>query len=115
MPNQKDPAHKPDTKTATQRTALVLGGTGRTGALVARQLAERGLNVRTASRRGANVAFDWDDTSTYARTLEGCDRVYLVSPVMRIKFADQVADFLDLAAGAGVRHVTYLSAYGSDR
>jgi uncharacterized protein YbjT (DUF2867 family) len=34
---------------------------------------------------------------------------------MRITFAGLVSDFLDLAAGAGVRHVTYLSAYGSDR
>jgi hypothetical protein len=69
MPDQKNAAHKPNTKTATQRTALVLGGTGRTGALVARQLSERGLDVRTASRHGANVAFDWDDPGTYARPL----------------------------------------------
>jgi uncharacterized protein YbjT (DUF2867 family) len=115
MPNQKDPVYKPAPKTATQRTALVLGGTGRTGAFVARRLAERGLNVRTASRRGANVAFDWDDPSTYAQTLKGVDRAYLVAPVMRIKFADRFADFLDLAAEAGVHHVTYLSTYGSDR
>ncbi len=115
MPEQKNAAHKPDTKAATQRTALVLGGTGRTGALVARQLTERGLDVRTASRRGANVAFDWDDPGTYAETLNGVDRVYLVTPVGRIKFVDQVANFLDLAAGAGIRHVTYLSTYASDR
>jgi uncharacterized protein YbjT (DUF2867 family) len=115
MPDQKSAAYKPYTTTGTQRTALVLGGTGRTGALVARQLAERGLDVRTGSRRGANVVFDWDDPGTYAQALNGVDRVYLVTPVGRIKFVDQVANFLDLAAGAGVRHVTYLSTYGSDR
>src|SRR5216684_675319 len=37
------------------------------------------------------------------------------SPVMRVKYAGMVSDFLDLAAGAGVRHVTYLSTYGSDQ
>jgi len=101
--------------TASRRTALVLGGTGRTGALVARKLIARGLDVRTASRRGADVAFDWDEPATYAPALNGVDRVYLVTPTMRIKFARQVADFLDLAAAKGVRHVTYLSTYGSDR
>ncbi|TJW10535.1 MAG: NmrA family protein [Mesorhizobium sp.] len=101
--------------TASQRTALVLGGTGRTGALVAQKLIERGLNARTASRRGADVVFDWDDKTTYAPALDGVDRVYLVTPIMRIKFARQTAEFLDLAAVAGVRHVTYLSTYRSDQ
>ena len=101
--------------TASRRTALVLGGTGRTGALVARKLVERGLIARTASRRGADVAFDWDEPATYVPALNGVDRIYLVTPTMRIKFARQVANFLDLAAVAGVRHVTYLSTYGSDR
>jgi uncharacterized protein YbjT (DUF2867 family) len=47
--------------------------------------------------------------------LDGANRVYLVTPVMRTKFIDQVSEFLDIATAAGVRHVTYLSAYGSDR
>ncbi len=115
MSNQRDPDYKSDNSSAIQRTALVLGGTGRTGALVARELIKRGLNARTASRRGADVIFDWDDPTTHAPALDGADCVYLVTPVMRIKFARQVADFLDLAAAAGVRHVTYLSTYGSDR
>ncbi|MDX3806394.1 NmrA family NAD(P)-binding protein [Bosea thiooxidans] len=93
--------------------ALVLGGTGRTGALVARKLGERGIEPRTASRRGADVAFDWDQPEGHAPALEGVRSVYLVAPTLRIKFARQVADFLDLAAAAGVRHVTYLSTYGS--
>ena len=101
--------------TTSRRKALVLGGTGRTGALVARELVARGLEARTASRRGADVTFDWDEPATYAPALNGVDRVYLVTPTMRIKFASQVADLLDLAAATGVRHVTYLSTYGSDR
>ena len=99
----------------SEQTTLVLGGTGRTGSLVAQKLIERGLKARTASRHGADVVFDWDDPGTHARALEGVDRVYLVTPINRVEYAALVSDFLDLAAGAGVRHVTYLSVYGGDQ
>nr|WSW46972.1 NmrA family NAD(P)-binding protein [Streptomyces sp. NBC_01001] len=98
-----------------QQTALVLGGTGRTGSLVARKLAERGLTARTAARRGGDVLFDWDEAATHGPALADVDRIYLVTPVMRVAYARQVSDFLDLAEASGVRHVTYLSAYGSDQ
>jgi uncharacterized protein YbjT (DUF2867 family) len=94
---------------------LVLGGTGKTGSRLAARLAGRGLSVRTAARRGADVRFDWDDPATHGAALDGVDRLYLVAPVMRVDFAGQVAAFLDLAEAAGVRHVTYLSAYGVDQ
>ena len=98
----------------SRQTTLVLGGTGRTGSLVARKLAERGMSARTASRHSADVRFDWDDTATHGPALAGVDRIYLVTPVMRVAYAGLVSDFLDLAEASGVRHVTYLSAYGSD-
>jgi uncharacterized protein YbjT (DUF2867 family) len=101
--------------TEPSQTALVLGGTGRTGALVAKNLAERGMGVRTAARIGADVRFDWDEPATYRGALDGVDRLYLVTPVMRVTYAGQVAAFLDLAEAAGVRHVTYLSTYGADQ
>ncbi|MFE7975629.1 NmrA family NAD(P)-binding protein [Streptomyces shenzhenensis] len=96
-------------------TALVLGGTGRSGSLLAGELARRGITTRTASRRGADVRFDWDDPATHADALAGVDRLYLVTPVLRVSYADQVAGFLDLAEAAGVRHVTFLSTYNADR
>jgi uncharacterized protein YbjT (DUF2867 family) len=99
----------------SRQTTLVLGGTGRTGSLVARKLAERGLSARTASRRGADVPFDWDNPATYGPALAGADRIYLVTPVLRVTYARLVSGFLDLAETCGVRHVTYLSAYGSDQ
>jgi uncharacterized protein YbjT (DUF2867 family) len=101
--------------TNSPHTALVLGGTGRTGSLVAKALVERGLGARTASRRGGDVLFDWDDPTTHPGALAGVDRLYLVTPVSRVRYADQVGDFLDLAETAGVRHVTYLSTYGGDQ
>jgi uncharacterized protein YbjT (DUF2867 family) len=96
-------------------TALILGGTGRTGSLLAGNLARRGIAARTAARHGADVRFDWDDPATHADALAGVDRLYLVTPVLRVSYADQVADFLDLAENAGVRHVTFLSAYNADQ
>jgi len=99
--------------TSTSLT-LVLGATGKTGSRVASRLLSRGLPVRTAARSGADAHFDWDDPGTYAPALHGAGRVYLVGPVMRTDFADQVSVFLDQAEAAGARHVTYLSAHGID-
>jgi uncharacterized protein YbjT (DUF2867 family) len=73
------------------------------------------MSARTASRHGADVPFDWDNTATHGPALAGVDRIYLVTPVMRIAYARLVSDFLDLAEASGVRHVTYLSAYASDQ
>ena len=101
--------------TGSPQTALVLGGTGRSGSLLAKSLTERGLGARTAARHGADVHFDWDDPTTHPGALTGVDRLYLVTPVLRVTYADQVAAFLDLAEAAGVRHVTYLSTYGADQ
>ncbi len=93
---------------------LVLGGTGKTGSRIAAKLANLGLSVRTAARNGADVRFDWDDATTHRPAVQGVDRIYLVAPVMRMDFAEQVTAFLDLAEATGVRHVTYLSAHGID-
>jgi uncharacterized protein YbjT (DUF2867 family) len=93
---------------------LVIAGTGKTGSRIAAKLTKLGLGVRTAARTGADVRFDWDDPTTHTPALADVDRIYLVAPVMRTDFADQVSSFLDLVEAARVRHVTYLSAFGID-
>lgn len=93
------------------QVTLVLGGTGRTRSLVARKLAERGVRTRTAARHGADVPFDWDNPATHGPALADADRIYLVTPVMRVTYVRLVSDFLDRAEARGVRHVTYLSAF----
>src|SRR5260370_17138489 len=93
---------------------LVLGSTGKTGSRVAADLINRGLKTRTAARSGADVTFDWNQRDSYAPALDGIGRVYLVAPVMRIDFADDVSAFLDAAEAAAVQHVTFLSAYGME-
>jgi uncharacterized protein YbjT (DUF2867 family) len=99
----------------SKQTVLILGGSGRTGSLIAKQLTDRGVQARTASRHDSDLLFDWDEPSTYTPALEGADRVYLVTPTMRIRYVDPVAKFLDLAEAGGVAHVTLLSTYNGDR
>jgi uncharacterized protein YbjT (DUF2867 family) len=98
----------------TAHQVLVLGGTGKTGSRVAGRLSAHGASVRTAARSGADVHFDWDNQTTWEEALSGATGLYLVSPILRIDFAELVGQFLDQAERAGVRHVTYLSAYGME-
>lgn len=98
----------------TAHQVLVLGGTGKTGSRVAGRLSAHGPRVRTAARSGADVHFDWDNQATWEEVLSGATGLYLVSPILRIDFAELVGQFLDQAERAGVRHVTCLSAYGME-
>ena len=100
--------------TAIHNPILVLGATGKTGSRVARKLVGLGLPVRRAARTGADIRFDWGDPSTFEAALRGVSGAYLVSPVMRVDFADVVSRFLDEAERARVRHITFLSAYGME-
>jgi uncharacterized protein YbjT (DUF2867 family) len=93
---------------------LVLGATGKTGSRVAERLSAHGVSIRTAARSGADTSFDWDNQATWEQTLRGATGLYLVSPILRIDFAGLVGRFLDEAERAGIRHVTYLSAYGME-
>jgi uncharacterized protein YbjT (DUF2867 family) len=101
-------------KNMTAHQVLVLGATGKTGSRVAERLSAHEVNVRTAARSGADARFDWDNQATWEQTLRGATGLYLVSPILRIDFAGLVGRFLDQAERAGVRHVTYLSAYGME-
>jgi uncharacterized protein YbjT (DUF2867 family) len=94
-------------------TTLV-GSTGKTGSRVVTALVNRGLPVRTAARSRADVTFDWNWPYSYGPALDSVGRVYLVAPVMRLDFAEDVSAFLDEAEAAGVQHVTFLSAYGME-
>jgi uncharacterized protein YbjT (DUF2867 family) len=96
-------------------TILILGGTGKTGRRIVSRLSATGASVRSAARRGADVRFDWDDSTTWDPVLRGVDVVYLVPPTLRTDYAQVVIAFVTRAQAAGVRHVTYLSARGVDQ
>jgi uncharacterized protein YbjT (DUF2867 family) len=108
------PAHHEFMNSADTNQVLVLGATGKTGSRVAERLSAHAVSVRTAARTAADTRFDWDDQATWEQTLRGATGLYLVSPILRIDFAGLVGQFLDQAERAGVRHVTYLSAYGTE-
>ncbi|MDA0161556.1 NAD(P)H-binding protein [Solirubrobacter ginsenosidimutans] len=91
---------------------LLLGGTGKTARRIAPRLRAAGAAVRTAARSGADVHFDWDDVSTHDPALADVHALYLVPPALRLDAAPAVKAFLDRAQGAGVSHVTFLSARG---
>src|SRR5260370_16809705 len=90
-------------------TALVLGATGKTGSRVAADLVNRGLPVRTAARSGADIAFDWSDRDSYAPALKGVERVYLIPPLLRLAYAEDVSAFLHQPQAARVAPFPSLS------
>lgn len=104
-------------------TILVTGGTGKTGARLARQLHEHGLTTYITSRSPETVSaphkgvkFNWSDASTFenpfkaaADANEHIDGVYLVAPNFP-DMATVVAPFIDLAVKQGVKRFVLLSA-----
>ncbi|MET8853347.1 NmrA family transcriptional regulator [Amycolatopsis sp. NPDC004625] len=97
-------------------TFLVVGGTGKTDRRVADRLRERGVAVRSTSRRGT-PPFDWGGRGTWAPVLEGVDAVYLTYyPDLAVPAAaGDIRAFTELAVAAGVGHVVLLSGRGEEQ
>lgn len=95
-------------------TVLVLAATGKTGRRLVPKLAQRGVNVRAASRQPGEgrTLFDWNRPDTHQPALVGADAVYLVPPELVEDPTPVVAPFLDLAARAGVSRLVALSSLG---
>ena len=108
------------------KTFVVLGATGTIGRSVVELLAAKsGVTVRVATRTPTSLpatlrlrsvtafAFDWDTPTGLDRLLRDCDAVLLIPPSGHPAgaTATQVAR---AAAGAGVRHMVFLSTLGAD-
>ena len=94
---------------------LVTGGTGHTGSFVGAQLAERGADVRLASRRApaddpGHVRFDWADERTHDGALDGVTAAYLVAPAHVTDPAPLMEAFVTRALRHGVRRFVLLSS-----
>jgi uncharacterized protein YbjT (DUF2867 family) len=91
---------------------LVIGGTGTTGRLVARKLADRGHPVRIAARRppADGVRFDWHDPATHAAALAGARAAYVIAPVGVPDPEPIVIPFLERARDAGLTRAVLLSS-----
>jgi uncharacterized protein YbjT (DUF2867 family) len=104
-----------ETHLTANGTILVIGGTGKTGRRVAERLAARGFPVRIGSR-SASPAFDWNDASTWAASLEGVDRAY-VTYYPDLAFpgvSELIAEFAKVAAVQGTGKIVLLSGRGED-
>lgn len=92
---------------------LVTGGTGKTGQLIAGQLARRGIEVRIATRRPSatgQVRFAWDEPATHAPALEGVGAVYLVAPTDQTEHLALMRPFLERAVAQVPGRLVLLSA-----
>jgi uncharacterized protein YbjT (DUF2867 family) len=96
---------------------LVTGGTGTTGRLVATLLADRGADVRIATRHPSSanqIRFDWDDATTHGPALGGVTSVYLVAPTDRFEHLPVMLPFLQQAVAGVPGRLVLLSASSLD-
>ena len=99
---------------------LVTGGTGKTGSIVARLLAERrDVEPVVASRSGARaggapsgVRFDWDDEASTIQVLDATrpDALYLIAPPRDPDPLSAMGPFIAAARERGVRRAVILGA-----
>ncbi|MFZ1806989.1 MAG: NmrA family NAD(P)-binding protein [Cyclobacteriaceae bacterium] len=92
---------------------LVIGGTGKTGQRVVKNLQKLNHNVSIGSRN-SDPAFEWDDPSSYAKALKGMDRAYIVYyPDLAVPGAKEAIEKLTISAlSEGLEKVVLLSGKG---
>ena len=104
-----------ETDTSGIGPVLGTGGTGRSGARLARLLTDRRVAVRIGSRH-APVPFDWQDPRTWPLALSGVQAAYLCySPDLAFPGAPEtIAGVAASAAEAGVERLVLLAGRGED-
>lgn len=92
---------------------LVIGGTGKTGSRVVKQLQNRGIEPRIGSR-SAKPSFDWDNKDTWIEALEGIKKMYVTYyPDLAVPGAKEAVESLThLAKELGVEKIVLLSGKG---
>jgi len=93
----------------SNETILVTGATGKTGRRVVRQLRDKAVQVRAASR-SSQVRFDWADQITWAPALRDVTGMYMIAPDLGSpQVAENIAALACQAAEAGVRRAVLVS------
>jgi uncharacterized protein YbjT (DUF2867 family) len=97
----------------TERTILVLGGTGKTGRRVVERLRAQGRPVRIGSR-SAEPRFEWEKPETWPAALANVGAVYVsyYPDLAAPGAADAIAAFSALAVKQGVERLVLLSGRG---
>lgn len=96
-----------------QQPTLVLGGNGKTGRLVVKELVARGVPLRVGSR-SASRAFDWSQPATWRGAVQGARSVYVsFYPDIAIPGAPETIEaFVRVAKQSDVRRLVLLSGRG---
>lgn len=92
---------------------LVIGGTGKTGLRVVKQLQQEGIEPRIGSRN-ASPSFDWENKDTWVEALTGIESVYITFyPDLAIPSAkESITSLVQLAGELGVKKAVLLSGKG---
>lgn len=101
------------TTTSDIQSAVVIGGTGKTGARVAQRLTAVGIRTRIASRT-SGTRFDWNDQATWQPAVSGVDGAYVTyAPDLAVpESSTHIEEFAELAYREGVRRMVLLSGRG---
>lgn len=106
----------------TLPSLTVTGSTGHIGGLVARHLADAGLDQRLLVRTLGNepdlpgavaVQAAYENTAASREALAGTRTLFMVSASESAERLDQHRGFIDAAAKVGVRHIVYLSFFNA--
>ncbi|SFP02248.1 Uncharacterized conserved protein YbjT, contains NAD(P)-binding and DUF2867 domains [Cohaesibacter marisflavi] len=92
---------------------LVIGASGKTGSRVVSRLEKLGKAVRYGSRR-APVPFDWEDSNTWAASLDGIEAAYVTYfPDLAFPGAvEKVEALCAMAKSSGLKRLVLLSGRG---
>lgn len=92
---------------------LVIGGTGKTGRKVAEKLKDLGHNVRIGSRTG-KPSFDWNDSKTWSKALQGMDKVYITfQPDLAVPGAlEAIEELVNQVKKSSIKKMVLLSGKG---
>lgn len=101
------------TSTSEIQSAVVIGGTGKTGARVAQRLTVEGIPNRIASRASGTL-FDWNDQTTWQPAMSGVEAAYVTyAPDLAVPGSStHIEEFAELAYSEGVRRMVLLSGRG---
>lgn len=92
---------------------LLIGGTGKTGRLIAERLAACGVEARIATRSpvsAGQIRFDWKDPASHDAALAGATSVYLVAPSNNFDPLPAMRPFLEQAVARASGRLVLLSA-----
>jgi uncharacterized protein YbjT (DUF2867 family) len=105
---------------------LVTGATGNVGGPLVQLLHAQGAPFRAAVSSPASIArlpdpafpaavLNFEDPQTFPSAFEGVDKLFLLRPPQIADVDRGIRPLLDYAAGAGVRHIVFLSLIGAEK